>query len=88
MKFLKIMAVIMTVCLLGSALIACDNGSSEDTTVAETTAATTIDVNLIMIIYGVDRLFDMGRTCLNVTGDISATLCVSSWERKKAAKVK
>ena len=45
-----------------------------------------IDVNLIMIIYGVDRLFDMGRTCLNVTGDISGTLCVSAWERKKAAK--
>ena len=33
-----------------------------------------IDVNLIMIIYGVDRLFDMGRTCLNVTGDISCAL--------------
>jgi len=47
-----------------------------------------IPVDMIMIIYGVDRLFDMGRTCLNVTGDISATLCVSSWERKKAAKVK
>ena len=40
-----------------------------------------IDVNLIMIIYGVDRLFDMGRTCLNVTGDIACALCVSKWER-------
>ena len=47
-----------------------------------------IPVDMIMIIYGVDRLFDMGRTCLNVTGDISATLCVSNWERKKAAKIK
>jgi len=36
----------------------------------------------------VDRLFDMGRTCLNVTGDISGALCVSSWEAKKAAKSK
>ena len=45
-----------------------------------------IDVNLIMIIYGVDRLFDMGRTCLNVTGDISCALCVSKWERDKAKK--
>ena len=45
-----------------------------------------IPVDMIMIIYGVDRLFDMGRTCLNVTGDISGTLCVSAWERKKAAK--
>ncbi|MBQ5312482.1 MAG: dicarboxylate/amino acid:cation symporter, partial [Oscillospiraceae bacterium] len=36
-----------------------------------------IDVNMIMIIYGVDRLFDMGRTCLNVTGDIACSLCVT-----------
>ena len=42
-----------------------------------------IDVNLIMIIYGVDRLFDMGRTCLNVTGDLSCALCATRWEGKK-----
>ena len=45
-----------------------------------------IPVDMIMIIYGVDRLFDMGRTCLNVAGDISGTLCISAWESKKAAK--
>ncbi len=45
-----------------------------------------IDVNMIMIIYGIDRLFDMGRTCLNVTGDISCALCVTEWEREKAKK--
>ena len=45
-----------------------------------------IDVNLIMIIYGVDRLFDMGRTCLNVTGDIACSLCVTKWESKKSKK--
>ena len=45
-----------------------------------------IDVNLIMIIYGVDRLFDMGRTCLNVTGDIACSLCVTKWESKKNSK--
>jgi len=44
-----------------------------------------IDVNLIMIIYGVDRLFDMGRTCLNVTGDIACSLCVSKWEGSRKA---
>ena len=42
-----------------------------------------IDVNMIMIIYGVDRLFDMGRTCLNVTGDIACSLCVTKWEEEK-----
>lgn len=44
-----------------------------------------IDVNMIMIIYGIDRLFDMGRTCLNVTGDISCALCVTKWEGGKKA---
>ncbi len=42
-----------------------------------------IDVNMIMIIYGIDRLFDMGRTCLNVTGDISCSLCVTKWQGGK-----
>ena len=45
-----------------------------------------IPVDMIMIIYGVDRLFDMGRTALNVTGDISCSLAVTQWEAKKAAK--
>ena len=42
-----------------------------------------ISPDYIMIIYGIDRLFDMGRTALNVTGDIACALCVSKWERKK-----
>ena len=42
-----------------------------------------IPVDMIMIIYGVDRLFDMGRTCLNVTGDIACALCVTKWEKTK-----
>ena len=45
-----------------------------------------LDVNLIMIIYGVDRLFDMGRTTLNITGDMACALCVSHWESKKTKK--
>ena len=46
-----------------------------------------IPVDMIMIIYGVDRLFDMGRTCLNVSGDISCSCCVTKWQKKeKVAK--
>ena len=45
-----------------------------------------IPVDMIMIIYGVDRLFDMGRTMLNVTGDIACSTAVTQWEAKKAAK--
>ena len=34
----------------------------------------------IGIIYGIDRLFDMGRTALNVVGDASCAVCVNHWE--------
>jgi Na+/H+-dicarboxylate symporter len=47
-----------------------------------------IPVDMIMIIYGVDRLFDMGRTCLNVTGDIACSTAVTQWEAKRLAKTK
>ena len=43
-----------------------------------------IPVSYIGLNVAVDRLFDMGRTCLNVTGDIACSLCVSRWAGKKA----
>lgn len=42
-----------------------------------------IPVAYIGLIVAVDRLFDMGRTCLNVTGDIACSVCVTKWESKK-----
>ena len=45
-----------------------------------------IPVAYIGLIVAVDRLFDMGRTCLNITGDVSCALCVTKWENEKAAK--
>ena len=45
-----------------------------------------IPVSYIGLIVAVDRLFDMGRTCLNVTGDIACSVCVSKWERAKVGK--
>ena len=45
--------------------------------------AINIPVAYIGLIVAVDRLFDMGRTCLNITGDIACSLCVSKWESKK-----
>ena len=42
-----------------------------------------IPVAYIGLIVAVDRIFDMGRTCLNVTGDIACSLCVSKWQMKK-----
>ena len=45
-----------------------------------------LPVSYIGLIVAVDRLFDMGRTCLNVTGDIACAICVTKWESKKLAK--
>lgn len=45
--------------------------------------ALNIPVAYIGLIVAVDRLFDMGRTCLNVTGDIACSVCVTKWEGKK-----
>ncbi|MBR0039815.1 MAG: dicarboxylate/amino acid:cation symporter [Oscillospiraceae bacterium] len=40
----------------------------------------------IGIIYGIDRLFDMGRTTLNIIGDASCALCVNTWVNKQEKK--
>jgi DAACS family dicarboxylate/amino acid:cation (Na+ or H+) symporter len=39
----------------------------------------------IAIILGIDRLLDMCRTVLNVTGDLALATCVSRWERSPSA---
>ena len=45
-----------------------------------------IPVEGIAIIAGVDKIFDMGRTALNITGDATCALFVSKLEQKKAKK--
>ena len=45
-----------------------------------------LPVEGIAIIAGVDKLFDMGRTALNITGDATCALWISRLERNKAAK--
>lgn len=40
----------------------------------------------IGLIVGVDKIFDMGRTTLNIVGDASCAIIVSNWEKKAAAK--
>jgi len=44
-----------------------------------------VPVEGIAIIAGVDKLFDMGRTALNITGDATCALFVSKLEQKKKA---
>ena len=45
-----------------------------------------LPVEGIALVAGVDRIFDMGRTVLNITGDASCAVIVSNMERKNAAK--
>ena len=45
-----------------------------------------IPVEGIAIIAGVDKVFDMGRTALNITGDATCALWISKLERAKKAK--
>ena len=45
-----------------------------------------LPVEGIALVAGVDRIFDMGRTVLNITGDASCAVIVSNLERKAARK--
>ena len=46
-----------------------------------------LPVEGIAIIAGVDKLFDMGRTTLNITGDATCAMWISRQEQRKAAKL-
>ncbi|MBR5533733.1 MAG: dicarboxylate/amino acid:cation symporter, partial [Ruminiclostridium sp.] len=40
----------------------------------------------IALVAGIDRILDMGRTTVNITGDAACTMCVDAWEKKREAK--
>ncbi|MBR4702640.1 MAG: dicarboxylate/amino acid:cation symporter [Oscillospiraceae bacterium] len=42
-----------------------------------------LPVEGIALVAGIDRIFDMGRTTVNITGDASCTIVVSAMERKR-----
>ena len=45
-----------------------------------------IPVEGIALVAGIDRIFDMGRTTINITGDAACAVIVSRLEEKKAAR--
>ncbi len=45
-----------------------------------------LPVEGIALVAGIDRIFDMGRTTVNITGDASCAIIVSALERKKEAR--
>ena len=40
----------------------------------------------IALVAGIDRILDMGRTTVNITGDAACTMCVDAWEKKREAR--
>ena len=46
-----------------------------------------LPVDGIALVAGVDRIFDMGRTTVNITGDASCCIIVSNLERKKEERM-
>lgn len=47
-----------------------------------------LPVEGIALVAGVDRIFDMGRTVVNITGDAACSIVVSAMEDRKQAKAK
>ena len=40
----------------------------------------------IALVAGIDRILDMGRTVVNITGDSACSICVNAWDNKREAK--
>ena len=80
MKLLKILAVVLAICLLGSAFIACDKGgeTTEDTTVQQTV---TITVSLI-VKDGSTVAYDGSTTCNGTLGDAIEMFCAGEFEEE------
>ena len=45
-----------------------------------------LPIDGIALVAGVDRIFDMGRTTVNITGDAACTMVVSNMEAKKEVR--
>lgn len=47
-----------------------------------------LPVEGIALVAGIDRILDMGRTVVNITGDAACTICVDAMEKRREAKMK
>ena len=71
-------------CLLSPVIAS--NGPAIIGSLAMVLTSVGLPVDGIALVAGVDRIFDMGRTVVNITGDASCCIIVSNMERKKDAK--
>ena len=47
-----------------------------------------VPVEGIALVAGIDRVFDMGRTTVNITGDAACAVIISKMEDRKAARTR
>ncbi|MBR2329288.1 MAG: cation:dicarboxylase symporter family transporter, partial [Clostridia bacterium] len=45
-----------------------------------------LPVEGIALVAGIDRILDMGRTVVNITGDAACAICVDAMDKKREAK--
>ena len=82
MKLFKILAVVLSVCLLASAFVACDSGNGGDeTTASETNANTNIEVTLI-IKDGSTEVAKETVTCNGILGHAIEVFCAGEYEEE------
>ena len=81
MKFLKILAVIMAVCLLGSAFIACDKGNGDGEGTEAETKGTTVEINLIIKDGSVTK-YEGSTKCDGTLGNAIEMFCAGEFEEE------
>jgi hypothetical protein len=81
MKFVKILALILSVALLSCAFIACDSETPEETTANETVAAEKIEVSLIIKDGSVTK-YEGTVTCNGTLGNAIEVFCAGEFEEE------
>lgn len=80
MKLLKILAIAMAICLLGTAFIACDKGGE---TPDDTTAAQTVTITVSLIIKeGSTVKYEGSTSCNGTLGDAIEMFCAGEFEEE------
>ena len=80
MKLLKILAIAMAICLLGTAFIACDKGGE---TTEDTTAEQVVTINVSLIIKEGSTVKYKGSTsCKGTLGDAIEMFCAGEFEEE------
>ena len=81
MKFIKILALILSLALLSCAFIACDSGDAADTTAAESEATAKIEVKLI-VKDGSTTKYEGTVTCNGTLGNAIEVFCAGEFEEE------